>query len=296
MNNILLKTDSLQQYWLDCRGTLESYYNELTNSNFESAKQVAEKLGALVNDYEKSGTNNHPDEFYNDCFIFDRFASLLNRYAQYWSQICDGFYPGSWDTLQDVLNSLRLLKRFSNFDRTSLFKFLERQAQALEPLYPYKFFSSIEAVVSRVDCNICGRNMESLECEHIAGELYRGKLAYGIVKEFKDLLSVALVENPQDKRCKMMAINDKSIPFIGVEYLKDLVSVKKCNPLRISHTDESTRRIKIAENTGADEDCPCGSGKKFKECCFGKDFFERRHVEIVISEHMRLSPDNFVCL
>ena len=44
MDNILLKTESLQQYWLDCRGTLESYYNELANLNFESAKQVAEKL------------------------------------------------------------------------------------------------------------------------------------------------------------------------------------------------------------------------------------------------------------
>lgn len=293
MSNILFQTDQLHQFCLDCMETIKSYYREFAKSNFEAAKQLAEELTVYITDYEKSSTNNHPDEFYNDCFIFKKFASLLNSYAEYWSKVCVGLYSESWDTLQDVLDLLRLIKKFSRFDATSLFKFLERQAQSLELLYPYSLFCSIEAVVGRADCSICGKNIESMECIHIAGELYRGKLAYGIVKEFKKLLSVSLVENPEDKRCKITSRN-----FSGVEYLSELVSIKKCNPLLISHTKESLRRIKIAGNTsiGRNTACPCGSGKKFKKCCINKEFAEKRHIEIITLADSGVSLNDFIYL
>jgi len=298
MNKDVFRTDHVKEYWRDYRRALESYYSELTSFKFESCEQAAEKLEAIINNFEKSNANGQPDKFFNDCFIFKTFALLLRSYAKYWSQVCDSLYPESWDTLQDVLDSLRLIKRFSCFDKSAIFKFIEKQTQSLELLYPYKVFASVEIVVGRIDCSICGNNMHSSECSHIKGELYRGKLAYGIVKEIKKSLSVSLVENPADKRCKVSSIDGKPANFDVIKFLKESVSSKKVGPLQISHADERIRRIKLDDISDADKNelCPCGSGKKLKDCCIYKEFVEKKHIDIVILNSRRLTLNDFLRL
>jgi len=83
------------------------------------------------------------------------------------------------------------------------------------------------------------------------------------------------------------------LPFNGVEYLKELLLKKKVNPLCITHVNESIRKIKIAGNILVNDACPCGSGRKFEECCFGRSFFEKKHVEIITSRHISISQDAF---
>ncbi|MEN6385642.1 MAG: SEC-C metal-binding domain-containing protein [Phycisphaerales bacterium] len=297
MTNVLFHTEELEKCWIDCTGILKSYFQNIIDYKFDLAGQSTEKLIKFVNDYENLNSIGHPDKFYNDCFIFKEYANLLSSYAQYWSQICSNKYEQSWDTLQDILDSLRNIKKFTLFDKTILFKFLEKQALGLEKLYPYRFFASTEIVVSQIECSICGKNINSNECNHIKGELYRGKMAYGIVKEIKDCLAIALVENPADKRCKMQSLDGKPFKFPCVEYLTKLILTQKINPLYISHAEETIHRIPIKDSKiGRNEICPCGSGKKLKKCCINKEFAQKNHIEIILKKDGILTSNDLISL
>src|SRR5580698_8072549 len=53
---------------------------------------------------------------------------------------------------------------------------------------------------------------------------------------------------------------------------QDCPSCLTMRPGKESHEEKAMPRKKISRNAS----CPCGSGKKYKKCCYGKDFdFER---------------------
>lgn len=58
---------------------------------------------------------------------------------------------------------------------------------------------------------------------------------------------------PEDKKDIPLGDDDNPVPLIGLE----LVS------------DRSQRQIE--HKVGRNDPCPCGSGKKYKKCCMGKD-------------------------
>lgn len=295
---MLFKTTEIKEYWPNFYKSLEEYYCSLVQFNFKYAGENVNALLINVQEFETSSGAIQLDSFLNDIFILKRYLELLKKYAEFWFQICDGVFPHSWDTLQDVLDLLRLINRFTEFNKTLIFKFFEKQLQALEILYPYRVFASIEAIYGRTKCSICKKSIDSFDCPHIAGELYRGRVAHGIVEEIKELLSVSLVENPMDKRCKVEAIESKSLNFACVEHLSKLVKHKMHNPLTISHTKLKTKKIKVSvfSKTGRNEPCPCGGGKKFKQCCINKDFISKPHIDIIVSNQELISSNDIINL
>lgn len=281
MSKALFKTDLAQEFWLKNKSMVSEYYVAIGNYDFVCAMQKAKILGNRGKDYTDSTENSLEDIFYNDMFICGHFSGFLADYADYWNKIMQKEYEESWGLLQNAIDSLRTINKFSFINKTKVFSFLEKQLQALEILYPYRLFSSIEAVVEKIECSICKKNMYSLECNHIKGELYRGQVAFGIINEIKDILSVSLVENPANKRCVMKAIDDKPIQFPCVEYLAQLVNSRKINPFMISHTVKSTLKEPVfMEKISRNSPCPCGSGKKYKKCCLEKTI-DKQHIEII---------------
>lgn len=295
---MLFKTTEIKEYWTNISRSLEEYYCSLVQFNFKYAGESVNDLLIKIQEFETSSGAKQLDSFLNDIFILKRYLELLKKYAEFWSQIYDGVFPQSWNTLQDVLDLLRLINRFTEFSKTLIFKFLEKQLQALEILYPYRIFASIEAIYGRTKCSICKKSIDSFDCPHIAGELYRGRMAYGIVEEIKELLSVSLVENPANKRCTIGAIEGKSLNFTCVEYLSKSVKDKRHNPLTISHTELKTKKIKVGifSKIGRNEPCPCGGGKKFKECCINRDFVSKPHIDIIVSNQEFISSNDIINL
>jgi len=295
---MLLRIIETKKYWTSFAKSLEEYYDNLVQRKFKYAMKNAQNLLNRIQEYEKVTGDNNSDLLYNDMFILKRFLELLKKYAELWSQISDSVFSNSWDTLQDVLDLLRLINRLTEFNKTLLFKFLEKQLQAIEILYPYKVFASIEVIFGKVKCSICGKDIYGFGCPHISGELYRGEMAYGIVEEIKELLSVSLVENPSNKRCKVGAVEGNPLNFKGVKYLSELISNKKFNPLKISHTEEKTKKIRKSSfpKTGRNEVCICGSGKKFKQCCINKVFINKSHVDIIVSNQELITLNDIVNL
>ncbi|WP_322015283.1 YecA family protein [Paraburkholderia sp. J12] len=219
-----------------------------------------------------------PDEVLNDIFILETYVTFFRSYGRIWRKISEGRYSESWRALQDASDSLRVIRRLSGFTLTSLVE----QLFALESLYPYKIFASCGFVVERFECSICGNDIDSFECNHRKGELYRGQMAYGIAKNILEIDHVALVENPVDKRC-VVSIQDNAPGFSGVQYLRDAFNQKHLSVSNFGGVAWGKKLVPNSEYTlpGRNEPCYCRSGKKFKRCCIDKKFREIDHAEIL---------------
>jgi hypothetical protein len=237
-------------------------------------ESVTKKIDAFSGDF--------PDEVFNEGYVLKQFIKLLQDYVSYWKLLASDKFSDSWSALQDVQDRLRTVLRFTDEPRPLILKHIERQCGELEKLYPYRLFMSVGIVKEEAECSICGKSIDSFECEHVRGELYRGKRAYSIIKHIKQLEEISLVTNPADKRC-VVQILDTSEQFKGVEYLAKGIRDKVLAPLDFSHLEFSTirKRNNKIPLVGRNELCPCGSGKKFKNCCIENSYIEETHVNIV---------------
>lgn len=77
----------------------------------------------------------------NSIFIETSKFHVLNHLSRFWEFVLHGQYYKSWCSLQDALDNLRNVKRFSDRDSV-LVGFLEVQLKAIESVYPYQLFSS----------------------------------------------------------------------------------------------------------------------------------------------------------
>jgi len=272
-----------------CRALAESVWEEISNAmqsiqilNLEEASKELELVAEIVAKKIDAFSDDYSDDVFDDGFILKQFINLFKDYVSYWKLLVSNKFSDSWSALQDVQDRLRTVYRFTNEPRPLILSHIERQCGELEKLYPYQVFASVGIIKEEAECSICGKSIDSFECEHIAGELYRGRLAYGIVKHVKQLEEVSLVKNPADKRCTVQIL-DTSEQFNGVAYLAEGIRDKILGPLSFSHL--KFKKLKKPNNeiplVGRNAPCPCGSGKKFKKCCIDKSVIETTHVEII---------------
>jgi hypothetical protein len=219
------------------------------------------------------------DEAYlNDLYVLDKYVSFLETYGDLWQKILNQQFADSWCSLQDALGLLRLLKRFSRID----ISFFESQLTELEQTYPYNVFFSSGMVVAGLDCSICGFDIDSKDCVHMRGHLYRGKMATAVVQKIVRFDHVGLVTHPADKKC-VVKYEDTDEQFKVIRYVSNLVVSNRCQISDSWSLQFSKRRLRNPEfrKLGRNEPCFCGSGRKFKKCCMTKDYVEEDQVDII---------------
>jgi hypothetical protein len=226
----------------------------------------------------------------NDIFLLKQVISFHSSLIATWEEIYATRYSSSWNYLQNCLNLLRSINKFSlNNKKNEVLDFFERQLLILEKLYPYSIFFSVGWEVALYECSICGKNIDSFECEHDIGELYSGVVAIGIAKEVTNINHISMVDNPMDKRC-VAKYEDNSCQFKVLQYLNQQLVSNKITPITLYDADESPRKkpnetyVELARN----DKCFCGSNKKFKQCCIGKKNIEENHIELIIKHDMKL--------
>lgn len=131
-----------------------------------------------------------PDSLFDDLYVIECYLDFLEEYAGFWLTLTDGKFASSWVKLQDSMDSLRVIRKFSEIDITQF----ESQLIEIERAYPYGLFFSIGASVEFFECSICGEDIDSFSCSHRRGNLYRGKMAYGIIKNFTNFDHLSIVE------------------------------------------------------------------------------------------------------
>lgn len=253
--------------------------NEL---RFQDCQDTLERVrGTLTS--ERSAGADVEDEYFNDIFVLDTYADFLSAYADLWKKIAEEAFAASWNSLQDALGLLRLIKRFSGVE----VNFFEHQLLELERTYPYGVFASVGMIVEGFDCSICGLDIDSDGCPHRRGELYRGVMAYGIVRKILWADHVALTTRPEDKRC-VIQYPDDGEQFKLVRLLSQLINSADCRPSDFSHLQYSTRLIPspVPRHLGRNDPCFCGSGKKLKKCYLSHASVEQKHVDIVVTPRL----------
>ena len=249
----------------------------INEDRFSDSHNLLRDLRALV-DSAKSNAVADSDDYRNDLWVIERYIDFLEKYGHLWTSILDQRFSESWIRLQDSLDLLRLIKRFSHID----IHFFVNQLIELERTYPYNVFFSIGATVELFECSICGQDIDSKECLHVRGNLYGGVMAYAIAKNSVQLDHISMVDCPDDKRC-VVSYEDSGEQFKLIRFVSSLVSSKTC---RISDFGRLQFSKRLRSNPDyrklpRNERCFCGSGKKFKHCCIGKGSIEDDHVDIV---------------
>ncbi len=228
------------------------------------------------------GGYSSPDElFLNDCYVLDAYVDFFFSYILLWEQVVNGKFSSSWDSLQNSLDLLRILKKFSRINIT----FFERQLIELEKLYPYRIFFSVGMTVGHFECSICGGDIYSPDCPHTRGMLYGGKMACAIARDIIEMDHVSMVANPEDKRC-VPQYADNSGGFNILRYLALSISSSKATVLSFHHSERSKRKIPRSEfpSLGRNQLCFCGSKRKFKKCCLPLEETEVDHTQLVAQE------------
>ncbi len=261
---------TLQTQISSCLGAVDAL-------DFDRSLAAADEARAIVEEWQ-ADTSIEDEDTLNDLAVLGFLARFLSEYAIFWERVTKRNYEPSWIALQDCLDSIRLMKRVSRIDVARF----EDQLWQLENVYPYKMFASIGCIAGRVECSICGQDIDSLDCVHRRGELYRGKMAYGIVREIKHFDHVAMTENPEDKRC-IMKLKGSDYEFPAIDWLADHLMAKNFKVsdfMRVQVSERRKRDEKIARQ-GRNEPCQCGSGHKFKGCCGAKEYITYPHAEFI---------------
>lgn len=261
------------------------FYKNLHELKFQDVRNI---LTSIENE---SNQLTAQDEFVlNDMFLLKQILLFHFSLLSMWEDIYQKKYSSSWNHLQTCFDTLRKINKFSlNNQKTKELNFFEKQLLIIEKLYPYKIFMSMGIETSLFECSICGKNIDSFECEHEIGELYYGEMAFGIAKEITSINHISMVENPMDKRC-VIQYPDDSHQFKGLQFLNQQLLSNQLTPITIYDADETSRKIlnkdyiKLKRN----EKCFCGSGKKFKKCCIDKEYMEEHHIELIVNHEFKL--------
>ena len=250
--------------------------NYLNCLNFESAE---DQLGICIDSFKKSKklVDCIDENYLNDLYVLDSYLSFWRSYCETWKLIVNKEFKESWCKLQDSIDLLKTLKKFSRIR----LDFFENQLLELEKAYGYHIFMSAGIIVEEYECSICGKDIDSLECNHRIGRLYRGEIASGIAKNIT-IDHASLVSSPDNKRCVVSNENDSHI-FTIIRYLSNVIENKQCSISDFNRIEISENKHKNPDYVpqGRNEQCSCGSGKKFKKCCIDKEYIDGIHADIL---------------
>lgn len=277
----MFNTLEVENIYRQSTPSIRKVVNFLNNLKFRESK---EEVGHLKNEFtiSKKECHSNQNEVLNEFYVLGKYIDMLSSYSNLWEKIVNREFASSWDSLQDALDLLRTVKKFSNKNANQVIDFFENQLQELEKLYPYNIFFSTGITVEWFECSVCGKDIDSFDCLHAIGELYQGKMAYGVARNIIEIDHISVVRHPEDKRC-VVQYNNNEDQFKVVHFLSKLLLSGKIKLSDFGELRFSKKRIKNPDfqKLGRNYPCYCGSGKKFKKCCISQEFTNGDHVDII---------------
>ena len=148
-------------------------------------------------------------------------------------------------------------------------KYISMMVRQLQSLYPYKVFMSTEFLIKERTCSICGKKRAIRHhCGHFPGYVYNGEMCYDTV-EAAALEGISIVFDPEHKYA-VAFLSDENGRKDQYNYmlLEEVMKFWK-DPFMTWHYTTKHIHKSPEEFPGLTDDstCPCGSGKKYGECC-----------------------------
>lgn len=262
---------------------------KIKSYNFENAKEHYNNCEGLFDEVKIYAISINDERLANSQFVFRIYFRLFCNLLEYFELLKNGKYKSSWVKLQDCLDDIKYVRRFTEkrnrMDLDDIYDLLIQY----EKLYPYKVFCSSEYVISKSHCSICGKSMQSLDCPHIKGNIYWGEPAVECIDNIEVIQAVCIVSHPENKRCILETADDRTEEekFLMLHQFVQL-HIPPLQQFSINNFKELRTR-KDMKIVGRKQLCPCGSGKRFKHCC-GKDmYYEHIRYIVIPSKQVELA-------
>lgn len=255
---------------------------KLLSNSFEKANEHYDSCAELFAQIKELAIERNDEMLANSQLVFRNYFRVFCELLQLFDMLEKGHYKSSWDKLQDCLENIKYVSRFTvkenRMDLDDLYDLLVQY----EGLYPYSIFGSSEYVISKSHCSICGQSMQSLDCPHIKGNIYWGEPAIECIDKIDVFQALCVVSHPEDKRCVLEMADDDRTEQEKFIMLHQYVELHQ--PALQHFSIEGFKERRIREDlkvVGRKQPCPCGSGKRFKHCC-GKDMYYE-HIRYVVT-------------
>lgn len=216
----------------------------------------------------------------------ERILSANKLLQKAYNQLRKEDYYNAWCSLDEIDRAINNLANNCH-DYYQYVKDIHDTTHSLQTLFPYRLFTSYEMLITKSKCSICGSEISIRQnCGHVLGKVYGGEMCCHIVEDGK-LLGFSLVTNPENKYAVLFP-QDKSgkkVDQYDYSILKDLMKKWK-NPYDFIRIIIGKKKIDrtLVDGYPLDRICPCGSGKLFGECCYGKPSIEITNYTIQISK------------
>ena len=146
---------------------------------------------------------------------------------------------------------------------------------------------SREAIVKRKTCSICGAEVGlRKKCGHKVGEIYAGEMCSLRLEDVK-IMGFSFVENPFDKYT-MIKMADLDYDYSILEMLMETLA----SPFEKWDYEIIKEKLPQYKKITKYNLCPCGSGKKYVDCCqlTGKDMFDHYHITFLERKDGLIKP------
>lgn len=232
----------------------------------------------------------------NYIWCLQQVYKIQNSYLTAFKRMKTGQFEDAWNMLDRTDIEISFLEpHFEQYFGCPVgFKFhigpILNSVKQFQKLFPYRLFASREAIVKEERCSICGKKVSLRKgCNHKIGQLYMGEMCCHEITDM-EFLAVAIVSDPFDKYA-IINVNGQEYNYAPLEQLMKIIT----DPFTLWNVDELQVVSPEYINIGRNDLCPCGSGKKYKRCCFGTDniYTKHYHINLANRENVEIQPLTF---
>lgn len=265
---------------------MDKSFQALINRN--KVETLMQHSARICDEAMQKAIDRQDESAANAIWIVRKFSDFINSYSLFWNTLWLHDYKSSWMNLQDAMDHLRMVRRFTADPEFMCTDKFDRQLKEMEKCYPYDVFMSANMIVKQQTCSVCGRNPVDPLCDHLPGHLYWGKYCYLIAGDM-EIRDVALISDPIDKRHVIDVLDEGQTEEqkynVLIEFTRD-----RTNPYLLLTYQEGEEETPLSAygDIGRNDECPCGSGKKLKNCCLDKGYIMTPCIDIEITEYFGL--------
>lgn len=253
---------------------IETYLKRKTDT---LDQKIFDDLETYLKKYQKE----EKEEEANYCWCLKQIYTVKKGYLTAYHELKNHDFENAWYNLERVDIELSFLEK--NFDIGNEINdpyalvYIKNTVPKFQKLFPYKVFTSREALIKKEVCSICGKEVKLRGgCTHKIGKLYMGKMCSRSVEDM-EFIGVAVVTDPFDKYA-ILKIEGQEFNYDLIEYVSDNLK----SPYDL-WTYEIERKIQPKfQNLNRNDKCACGSGKKYKKCCMNTNRIYMEHYKINI--------------
>lgn len=223
-----------------------------------------QEVDELRQDYRQRGDEDKA----NTAWAVRAILRIHRDFRKVHTMLHEKQYYEAWCLMETIEIAVGNLLR--NFPGTlNAVKYISMMVRQLQSLYPYKVFMSTEILIKERTCSICGKKRTIRHhCGHFPGYVYNGEMCHDTV-DAATFEGVSFVYDPEHKYAVAFLSDGKGRKDqYNYTLLEGVMKFWK-DPFMTWHYTTKHIHISPDEFPGLTDDstCPCGSGKKYGECC-----------------------------